>query len=375
MQEAIPLACPEITKEDIAAVTAVLQTPFLSGGPQLSAFEDAIAKYVGSSHAVAVNSGTSALHLVLRSFGLQPGDEVVVPSFAFAAVGNVLLQENLVPIFADIEPETFNVDPGSVGRAIGPRTKAILFVHTFGIPARAKELRQLSNNRGLVLIEDASEALGSSIEGKKVGGFGDAAVFAFYPNKMVTTGEGGIVVTADAEIAERCRRLRNQGRAVSSEWYQQTEPGFSYRLSDMNCALGLSQLARIHQTLRRRKELAGFYHDRLARVQGINLVCEKAGDEIGWFTYPVMLAERFSQKERDRLWAELNAGGVGCARYFAPLHRQPVMRGRTKAQTLEVTDSVAGRTFQLPFFNGLTEQQIGVVCDKLETALARIGLT
>ncbi len=373
MQEPISLARPEITEADIAAVTAVLQTPFLSGGPQLNAFEDAIAKYVGTRHAVAVNSGTSALHLVLRSFGLKAGDEVIVPSFAFAAVGNVLLQENLVPVFADIEPETFNLDPGSVVRAISPRTRAILFVHTFGIPARVNELHALSQERGLLLIEDASEALGSSVQGKRVGGFGDVAIFAFYPNKMVTTGEGGVVVTSDDQVADRCRRLRNQGRAISNEWYQQIEPGFSYRLSDINCALGLSQLARIDETLSRRRTVARLYAERLSHVPELQLVREKAGEEIGWFTYPVTLAERFCQKERDRLWAELNADGVGCARYFAPLHRQPVMQGRTKGQNLPITESVAARVFQLPFFTQLTEEQIDAVGNRLEMALGRIS--
>src|SRR5262249_17779918 len=160
----------------------------------------------------AVNSGTSALQIVLRSCGLNAGDEVIVPSFAFAALGNVLLQENLVPVFAEIEPEAFNLDPGSVVLAIGPRTRSVLFLHTFGIPARANELRVLTKERGLLLIEDASEALGSSIQGKRVGGFGDVGIFAFYPNKMVTTGEGGVVVTSDVQLADRCRRLRNQGR-------------------------------------------------------------------------------------------------------------------------------------------------------------------
>lgn len=371
MQEPIPLARPEITEADIAAVTSVLRTPFLSGGPQLTAFEDAIAKYVGAIHAVAVNSGTSAIHLVLRSIGLKAGDEVIVPSFAFAAIGNVLLQENLIPVFADIEPETFNIDPGSVLRAIGPRTKVILFVHTFGIPARADELRAIAEDRGLFLIEDASEALGSSLGEKKLGSFGDVAIFAFYPNKMVTTGEGGMVVSNSNAIAEACRRLRNQGRTVSSEWYQQNEVGFSYRLSDMNCALGLSQIARIDQTLLRRKQLARCYHDRLSHISEINLIEEKPGQEIGWFTYPVTLGQRFSHKERDTMWAELNAVGVACARYFAPLHRQPVMQGRSKA-SLPVTDSVAGRTFQLPFFNQLTEQQIDQVCDRVHTTLTAL---
>ena len=183
MQESIPLARPEITEADIAAVTAVLRTPFLSGGPQVNAFEDAIAKYVGTRHAVAVNSGTSALHLVLRSFDLKAGDEVIVPSFAFAAVGNVLLQENLVPVFADIEPATFNLDPGSVVRAIGPRTRAILFVHTFGIPARVNELRAISKERGLLLIEDASEALGSSIQGKGLAGLETLRYSRFIPTR------------------------------------------------------------------------------------------------------------------------------------------------------------------------------------------------
>jgi perosamine synthetase len=190
---------------------------------------------------------------------------------------------------------------------------------------------------------------------------------------MVTTGEGGVVVTSDDQVADRCRRLRNQGRAISNEWYQQIEPGFSYRLSDINCALGLSQLARIDKTLSCRRTVARLYGERLSQVPKIQLVCEKAGEEIGWFTYPVMLAEGFSQIERDRLWAELNSAGVGCARYFAPLHRQPVMRGRTKHQNLPITESVAARVFQLPFFTQLTEEQIDAVGNRLEMALARIS--
>jgi perosamine synthetase len=189
---------------------------------------------------------------------------------------------------------------------------------------------------------------------------------------MVTTGEGGVVVTSDDQIADRCRRLRNQGRAISNEWYQQEEPGFSYRLSDINCALGLSQLGRVDETLSRRRKVARLYGERLCRVPEIHLVCEKAGEEIGWFTYPVTLAKRFSQKERDSLLAELNAAGVGCARYFAPLHRQPVMRGRTGDQSLPITESVAERVFQVPFFTQLTREQVDLVGNRLETALARI---
>jgi len=369
----IPLARPEVTEADIAAVTAVLRTPFLSGGPQLPAFEEAIAKYVGVRHAVAVNSGTSALHLVFRSLGLKPGDEVIVPSFAFAAVGNVLLQENLVPVFADVERETFNLDPGSVSGALTSRTRAILFVHTFGIPARASELRALSRARAIALIEDASEALGSSIHGQRVGGFGDAGVFAFYPNKTITTGEGGIVVTDDQELADRCRRLRNQGRMVSSDWFQQCEVGFSYRLSDINCALGLSQVQRMDEIFQRRKQIARCYGERLSRLKQVELVSEKPGQEISWFTFTVRLRKEYSQRERDTVWAELNRAGIGCARYFAPLHRQPVMMGRSKAQALPVTDEVAGRVFQLPFFNQITEQEIESVCEELHKALSRIS--
>lgn len=368
----IPLAKPEITEADIAAVTAVLRTPFLSGGPQLSAFEEAVARCAGVGNAVAVNSGTSALHLAVRALGLKPGDEVIVPSFAFAAVVNVLLQENLVPVFADVEPETFNLDPGSVVGAISSRTRAILFVHTFGIPARANELRALSRERGLVLIEDASEALGSSIHGKRVGGFGDVGVFAFYPNKTITTGEGGMVVTADRELADKCRRLRNQGRAVSNDWFQQCEVGFSYRLSDINCALGLSQIKRIDEILRRRKQITRSYRERLSRLEQVELVYEKPGEEISWFTYTVRLIKEYSQRERDQVWSDLNRAGIGCARYFAPLHRQPVMMGKSRAQALPVTDAVAGRVFQLPFFNQITGQEIESVCEELEKALAGI---
>ncbi|HLH09335.1 MAG TPA: DegT/DnrJ/EryC1/StrS family aminotransferase [Terriglobales bacterium] len=370
MDEPIPLARPEVTDEDISAVSAVLRTPFLSGGPELLRFEAAIAAYAGVPHAIAVNSGTSALHLILRSSNLKPGDEVIVPSFAFAAVGNVLLQENLVPVFADIEADTFNLDLTSIQNAIGPQTRAILFVQTFGIPAKVQELRKVADAMRLFLIEDASEALGTSIGNQRAGSFGDASVFAFYPNKMLTTGEGGAVVTANSEIADRCRRLRNQGRQTSADWYQQMEVGFSYRLSEMNCALGRSQLSRIDSVLRRRKKIAEAYRARLEGNPDLKLVTERPGEAIGWFTYPVLLSDRFNQKHRDRLWLELNGVGIGCARYFAPLHRQPVTKGRCRvADNLTITDSVSSRIFQLPFFNEITEGQIDRVCQELTWAL------
>lgn len=374
MDEAIPLARPEVTEADIAAVTEVLRTPLLSSGPQVARFERALADYIGIRDAVAVNSGTSALHLAVRALGLKAGDEVIIPSFAFAAVGNVLLQESLVPVFADIEAETFNLDPGSVERAISTKTKAILYVHTFGIPARVRELRSIAEGKQLALIEDASEALGSQVGDESVGRFGDVAIFAFYPNKVVTTGEGGMLVTQNPGIADHCRRLRNQGRAASSEWYQQQEVGYSYRLSDINCALGTSQLNRLKETLRRRQEIVRWYGEELAGVSQLGVANEWPGSTVGWFTLPILLDERYKEHDRDQIWTEMIAAGIGCARYFAPLHRQPVMRGRANTTvSLDVTESVAARIFQVPFFSALQPVEVRRVCDQLKKILTAIG--
>jgi perosamine synthetase len=271
-------------------------------GPALSEFEQAIAAYIGSPFAVAVNSGTSALHLAVRCLDLQEGDEVIVPSFAFAAIANVLLQERLTPAFVDIDPCTLNITPAAIEAAIGPRTRAVLVVHTFGYPAEIDDIREITRRRKLALIEDACEALGAEVRGKKVGTFGDAAVFAFYPNKQITTGEGGILITADPNMARRARLLRSQAKDDSLDWAgQHTEIGYSYRIADINCALGTAQLERLDSLLEQRQKLAATYEARLRNHPAIlppPSICPYG--RISWFAYVVQLAESFSRRHRRR---------------------------------------------------------------------------
>jgi perosamine synthetase len=369
----IPLAQPEIQDADIEAVVRVLRTPNLAMGPALPEFEQAIATYIGTPHAVAVNSGTSALHLALRCLNLQEGDEVIAPSFAFAAIANVLLQERLTPVFVDIDPRTLNITPAAVEAAIGPRTRAVVVVHTFGYPAEIDAIRKITRQHKLALIEDACEALGADVNGKKVGTFGDAAIFAFYPNKQITTGEGGILVTADPKLAHRAKLLRSQAKDDSLDWAgQHTEIGYSYRIADINCALGTAQLSRIDAILEQRQKLAATYEARLKNHPTIlppPSTCPYG--RISWFAYVIQLAEKFTRKDRDRVWQSLLDRGIGAGRYFVPLHNQPVLQGHHRQSgSLATTESVASLVLALPFFVGLTESQIDEVYTALFALLA-----
>jgi len=332
-----------------------------------------MADYLLSPLAVVVNSGTSALHLAVKCLNLPRGAEVVIPSFSFSAVLNVLLQEGLQPAFADIDAATLNLTAATVEAALGERAGAILAVHTFGRPAPLGELRTISRKRGIPLLEDACEALGAEVEGAKVGSLGDAGVLAFYPNKQVTTGEGGMLVTSDHELAEHARRLRNQGRDASLDWFQHVELGYSYRLSEINCALGLSQLGRIEQIVRRRQELAAMYDTKLAGINGVvrpPLTVE--GGRISWFCYVVQLPEWVDAAGRDLISKEMLRAGIQTGRYFPPLHRQPVMRESLPVD-LPVTDFVSARCLALPFFNQLAQEEIEYVCETLARALGQAG--
>lgn len=367
----IPLAAPEITEADIAAVTEVLRGTRLSQGEKLEEFERAVAGYIGLPHAVGVNSGTSALHICLRGLGVGPGDEVIVPSFAFVAVASAVLYEQAVPVFAEIDPETLTLSPRAIERAITRKTRAILVVHTFGCPADMDAILDLARRHGLPVVEDACEAIGAEYKGQKAGSLGRAGIFAFYPNKQITTGEGGVLVTADAELAARARSLRNQGRCDSDGWFDHAELGYSYRLPEMNCALGTEQLKRMESILRRREEIAQSYERRLRGNPDIVLPATSTPDRrISWFTYPVRLGERFTRRDRDEVVREMAACGIGCGRYFAPIHLQPAFRSAgCRHGDLALTESHAGRVIALPFFHRITDTQIDVVCETLSELL------
>jgi perosamine synthetase len=375
----IPLSGPDIAQAEIDAVTAVLRTPHLSLGSELPAFEAALAAYHGVPHAVAVSSGTAGLHLALITLGIGEGDEVIVPSFAFIAVANAVLQVGATPVFAEIDAGTLNLDPEAVEAEVTSRTRAILVVHTFGVPAAMEDLIAVARRHQLSIIEDACEALGAEIvtgagssrRVLRVGSFGDLAVFGFYPNKQLTTGEGGAVLARDAAHAVRLRSLRNQGRSETGDWLDHIEHGYNYRLSEMACALGRVQLSRIDEMLALRREAADRYDELLSRaaIKGLELPSLTLPDcAISWFVYVVRLPE---EVDRDAVQRALAASGIATGRYFAPIHLQPAWRGLPSGQAarLPITEAVARRTLALPFFNRITAEQQERVADAVQQYL------
>lgn len=367
----IPLSSPDITETEIEAVTAVLRTSRLSLGPQMEAFEDAMANYTGTTHAIAVSSGTAGLHLCIKALGIGEGDEVIVPSFTFIAAANAIRYERAHPVFVDIDAESLNMSPAAIEQAITPKTRAILVVHTFGRPAEMEAIMDIAGRHHLLVIEDACEAIGATYHGRQAGSFGDAAVFAFYPNKQITTGEGGMVVTRRPELAAHIRALRNQGRYDSTDWLQHAEVGYNYRLSEINCALGLAQLKRIEPILQQREQVARQYCQSLAEVDGLILPATDVSDiRISWFVYVVRLNATFSEADRDTVITKLTSTGIGCGRYFAPIHLQPSYAAWRNSAALPVTEAQASRTIALPFFNRITDDQIAQVSDTLRNALS-----
>jgi perosamine synthetase len=365
--ETIPLARPDVTEIEIQAVLEVLQSPYLALGPRKKAFEEEITKYVGVRYAVAVNSGTSALHLVVRALDIGPGDEVITTPFSFIASSNCILYEGAKPVFVDIDPRTLNIDPERVEGAITTRTKAILAVDVFGHPADWPALERIAEKHGLLLIEDSAEALGSELDGKRCGSFGNAGIFGFYPNKQITTGEGGVVVTDDPEVAALCHSMANQGRGEGGTWLNHVRLGYNYRMDEMSAALGLAQLSRIEEIIEARAKVAAWYTQALARVEGVEPPYVAPGVRMSWFVYVVRLAPEFSREDRDRIIEGLQAQGIGCRAYFEPIHLQPFYRELlgTKEGDFPITEAVATRTIALPFYNRLTKEQIEHVVDTL----------
>jgi perosamine synthetase len=361
----IPLSAPDITDTEIEAVVAVLRTPRLSLGPVSEQFEAAVADFVSVPHAVAVSSGTAGLHLCMRALGIGEGDEVILPSFAFIAAANAIRYERATPVFADIDPATLNIDPQRMEEAITPRTRAILVVHNFGVPADISTILEIAEKHGLLLIEDACEAIGAEHRGHKAGSMGHAGVFAFYPNKQITTGEGGVVVTRDEALARRIRALRNQGRYETDDWFQHTELGYNYRISEINCALGLAQMSRLEEILQKRSAVAAAYHQRLCRYQELTLPpLSVAHGRVSWFVYVVRL-NHSARLNRDAVMRGLAAAGIASGRYFAPIHLQPSYAAWRNSANLPVTEAEAARTIALPFFNNIEAGAMDTVSNTL----------
>jgi perosamine synthetase len=371
----IHLSRPDITEEEIEAVCQVLRGPNLSLGPKLGEFERAFAGYTGTAHAVAVNSGTSGLFLCMRAAGIGPGDEVITTPFTFIASANCIMMAGAEPVFVDIDPESLNIDSAAIEEKIGPGTRAVLPVEVFGNPAGMDKVCETAERHGLAVIEDCCEALGSELNGKKAGTFGKMGVFAFYPNKQITTGEGGMIVTNDPDMARLCVSLRNQGRAAEAGWLAHERLGYNFRLSDINCALGIVQLSRLEKIMASRRQVAQWYRQMLAGDERLIVPAEPAGCSISWFVFVVRLADRFSAVQRDQVLRQMRDGGIQVSNYFPPVHLQPFMVERFgyKPGDFPAAESASERTVALPFYNNLSRDQVETVCRRLREVLDKIA--
>jgi perosamine synthetase len=371
-QAPIPLAQPLLGAAEERAVVEVLRSGQLSLGSRAPEFERRFAAVVGSAHASAVSSGTAGLHLALRAVGVGDGDEVVTSPFSFVASANAALYERARPVFADIDPLTLNLDPRAAQAAVGERTRALLPVHIFGYPADMGAFEAIAARHGLGVVEDACEALGARhADGTPVGGRGNPAVFGFYANKQITTGEGGMVALADAALKARIDSERNQGRAPDMGWLDHDRLGFNYRLSDVACAIGIAQLRRLSEMLEGRARVAARYREALAGIEGLQLPCADRGRERrGWFVFVVQLPHGV---DRDGVVRALAGMGIQSKPYLPAIHLMSFYRERFGHREGEfpVCEDVAARSLALPFFPGLTDGQVQRVAAGVRTAIGR----
>ena len=367
----IPLARPDLTEWEVEAVVNVLRSPYLSLGPKLVEFETKLAEYTGVKYAVVVNSGTSALHLIIKALKIGDGDEVITTPFSFIASANCILFERGTPVFVDIDPLTWNIDTDLIETKITEKTKTILAVDVFGHPAEWDQLRKIAKKYSLRLIEDAAEALGAEYKGKRLGSLADGTIFGFYPNKQITTGEGGAVLTTDEEMAQLCRSLRNQGRSNGGDWLEHERLGYNYRLSDISCALGIVQLERVDELLSKRERVAQLYNERLKEMEEIAIPYISPDVTKSWFVYVIKLHDGFTHEDRDKILNYLRKTGIECSNYFGPIHLQPFYRKMFGYQEGEfpVTEHIAARTIALPFYGNLTEKEVDYVCDNFRRSV------
>jgi perosamine synthetase len=362
--ETIPLARPELGEREEELVLEVLRSGRLSLGPIGERFERAFAEWLGVEDAVAVSSGTTGLHLGVRALGWGEGDEVLTSPFSFVASANCLLYEGARPVFCDVDPVTLDLDPAAAEAALGERTAGLLPVHIFGYPAAMPELEEIAASRGLGVLEDSCEALGAiDAEGCGVGTRGNIAVFAFYANKQMTTGEGGMLIPPSAAIAARLRSERNQGRAADMDWLEHDGLGFNYRLSDVAAAIGLAQVEKLDSLLQRRRAVAAAYAERLAGMEGVEAPLDGRGPERrSWFVYPVRVADG----DRDATIARLAERGIASKAYLPCIHLFPHLRelGYREGQ-FPIAEEASRRSLALPFFTSMTESQVDRVCEAL----------
>ena len=376
----VPLSSPDIIEKDIEAVVGVMKTRFLSIGSKVVEFEKKMGSFTGTKYAVAVNSGTSALHLIIRGMGIGEGDVVITTPFSFIASSNCILFERGKPLFVDIEEETLNLDADKVEEKLESmsgeelaQVKALLVVDAFGQLADWDRFKEIGKKYNLKLIEDSAEALGSEYKGKRAGSLGEVGVFAFYPNKQITTCEGGVLVTDDEELAKLARSMRNQGRGERGGWLDHERLGYNFRMDELSAALGCSQMERIEEILDKREKVAGMYGEKLAEVEEVQVpFIADYVNRMSWFVYVIRLDKDIN---RDSVIEYLNQEGVQCKPYFTPIHLQPFYRKMFgyKEGDFPVTEEVTGRTIALPFFNNLQEEQIDYVVEKLKEGIKTVS--
>ncbi len=380
----IPLSCPDITESEIQAVTDVLRSGRLSIGPRQARFEEMIADRTERRRGVAVSSGTAGLHLVLTALGIGPGDEVITTPFSFIASANSILYVGAKPVFVDIDARSLNMDPAKVEQAITPETKAILGVEIFGDPTHMERLAQIAGAHEIPLIEDCCEGLGGIYKNRPLGSFGRAAVFGFYPNKQITTGEGGMIVTDDDKLADICVSLRNQGREdmslhdpgcdiASGSWLSHGRLGYNYRLSEIASALGIAQMERLDDILQARRNVAAMYMEQLMGWDDLILPNIHENESRSWFVFVVRLSDLYGQTERDRIVQGLRRHDIGASNYFPCIHLQPFYRKRFGYDrgTYPIAESVSQRTVALPFFNQMDETRVELAVHTLKVMLQR----
>ncbi|NLG98800.1 MAG: DegT/DnrJ/EryC1/StrS family aminotransferase [Chloroflexi bacterium] len=395
----VPMSSPDITAVEMRSVYEVLTSPNLSMGSKLPAFEKAFASYIRMKHGVGVNSGTSGLHLAIIASGIGEGDYVITTPFSFIASANCILYERAVPIFVDVDLRTGNIDPDRTAEAVEqivhdlpgakcflpPKLrgrarlagkaplKAILPVHTFGQPVDMDPILALAEAYDLTIIEDACEATGSMYKGRKAGSFGKAAVFAFYPNKQMTTGEGGMLVTDNDTWAALFRSLRNQGRDEFNAWLNHVRLGYNYRMDEMSAALGLAQLKRIEELIARRAQVAEWYNLRLRSNELIKIpTVVPTTTRMSWFVYVVRVSP---QIDRDGLIRRLKTVGIPSRPYFSPIHLQPFYRERFgyKPGDFPTAEYLGNHSLALPFSSVMKEEQVDYVCRQLLRILAEMA--
>jgi perosamine synthetase len=375
--EEIPLSSPDITEVEVDAVTRVLQSDRLVLGPFAERFEAACAIRSKRGYGIAVSSGTAGLHLCVRALEIGDGHEVITTPFSFVASTNCILFEDAVPVFVDIDDETWNMDPAAVEAAITPNTRGILAVEVFANMAHFEDYERIASEKNLHLIEDCCEALGSHVGARPAGSFGAASVFAFYPNKQITTGEGGMIVTDSREIRDLCVSMRNQGRDTE-DWHSHARLGFNYRMSELSAALGAAQMERLDEIVGARRRAAGLYDDALCRLVDkglISLPPMAARDSAAWFVYVIRLSDDFTLDDREQIIRYMHSEGVGCSRYFPPIHLQPYISEilGTKKGDFPKTEDLAQHTIALPFYSGLTSSQVMRVEEVLSAAISSAG--